>query len=383
MRLVSSLFASALLLAISVTAAPTARANAASVTTSGTTFAIDGKEGYVVGTNVYWLAYQSTDVVDEVMSHLVSAGVKVIRMWGYSEVTTVPTDGSVYFMSFPADQKTATVNTGANGLQHLDYVVSAAEKNGVKLVITLSNKLDAYGGVPAYDSWLGLSGDEAWYTNSDAQNAWNLYAKTLVQRHAASPAIFAWELMNEPRCEKCDTSVITKWATTAAANVKSWDPAHLVSLGDEGFAPDPTKTGSSNPYPFTTTDGIDFTDNLNIKDIDYGTIHLYPSDWSITDNLDAITTQYIQAHAEACKTANKPCMFEEYASPISDLKHVQTVTGWQTLMNKTQGIGGDMIWQFGEMDISAIAGNTDSFTLDYKSSDFKTLLSEHAAGAGM
>lgn len=36
-------------------------------------------------------------------------------------------------------------------------------------------------------------------------------------------------------------------------------------------------TGSDGSYPFTYAEGNDFEKNINIPDIDFGTLHLYPS----------------------------------------------------------------------------------------------------------
>jgi hypothetical protein len=38
-----------------------------------------------------------------------------------------------------------TLNTGANGLPRLDYVVAAAGRYGIKLILTLTNNWDDYG----------------------------------------------------------------------------------------------------------------------------------------------------------------------------------------------------------------------------------------------
>ena len=90
--------------------------------------------------------------------------------------------------------------------------------------------------------------------------------------YKTSTAVFAWELANEPRCNGCATSVITNWATTISAHIKSLDSNHLVTLGDEGFM----NGGGDGSYPYTTAEGVDFVANLKIPDLDYGTFHLYP-----------------------------------------------------------------------------------------------------------
>lgn len=100
--------------------------------TSGTSFVIDGKQQYFAGTNTYWIGFQTNNAdVDLVMKNIASSGMKVLRVWGFNDVTS-ETD-QVYYQSFVNGE--AKINTGANGLERLDYVVKSAEANGVKLII--------------------------------------------------------------------------------------------------------------------------------------------------------------------------------------------------------------------------------------------------------
>ena len=56
-------------------------------------------------------------------------------------------------------------------------------------------------------------------------------------RYADDTNIFAWELLNEPRCEKC-AGALNDWITEMAAYVKSLDPRHMVTPGVDGFYSD-------------------------------------------------------------------------------------------------------------------------------------------------
>jgi mannan endo-1,4-beta-mannosidase len=195
-------------------------------------FSIDGETKYFTGTNAYWLPFQKVDAdVDAVFDHLEQAGLKVLRVWGFNDVNAVPTDGSVYFQVHDTEKGTSIINTGKDGLQRLDYVVSAAEKHGIKLIIPFVNNWKDYGGMNAYVSAYGGSKEE-WYTNEKAQGAYHAYIKAVVSRYKTSPAIFAWELGNEPRCSKCSTDVIYDWAAKTSAYIKSLDPNHMVAIGD-------------------------------------------------------------------------------------------------------------------------------------------------------
>jgi mannan endo-1,4-beta-mannosidase len=197
---------------------------------TGLNFTIDGETNYYAGTNAYWLPFLTDDSdVDLVLSDISSSGLKILRVWGFNDVNTVPSSGTVWFQLL--ENGTATINTGADGLERLDSVVSAAETYDVKLIIPFVNNWDDYGGMDAYVAAFGGS-QTTWYTTTEIQEVYQAYIEAVVSRYSSSSAIFAWELANEPRCTGCDTSVITDWVTTTSAYIKSLDPNHMVTIGD-------------------------------------------------------------------------------------------------------------------------------------------------------
>src|SRR5687767_3350767 len=85
---------------------------------------------------------------------------------------------------------------------HLDRVVAAARKNGLRLIVTLANHWGDYGGVPMYLRWAGLPGDgfgatDRFYSDEKTRAHFKAHVARVVERYADEPAIFAWELMNE------------------------------------------------------------------------------------------------------------------------------------------------------------------------------------------
>jgi len=185
--------------------------------------------------------------------------------------------GTPWFQSLvPGSQP--IINTGPDGLQRLDYVVSAASKRGIKLIIPFVNNWGDYGGMPAYMKYYNLNGgkgNSAWYLSSAAQSQYQAYIKAVVSRYHNSTAIFGWELANEPRCNGCSTAIVTDWAKKTASFIKSLDRNHLVAMGDEGFGLPDEKS-----YPYSFGEGVDFVKNLAIPDLDFGTLHLYPESCS-------------------------------------------------------------------------------------------------------
>ncbi|KAI1378605.1 carbohydrate-binding module family 1 [Hypoxylon crocopeplum] len=333
--------------------------------TDGLLFNIDGVTKYYAGTNSYWISFLTNNAdVDKALDELVQGGHKILRIWGFNDVTSQPGSGTVYFQYLSS--RGSTINTGANGLQRLDYVVSAAEKRGIKLIINFVNNWGDYGGMNAYVTAFGGS-QKTWYTNTAAQTQYKAYIKAVVSRYANSTAIFAWELANEPRCNGCAASVITNWASSSSAYVKSLDPNHMVTLGDEGFG-----LQGDGSYPYQFGEGLDFAANLKIATLDFGTFHLYPSTWG---------TQYdwgngwISAHGAACAAAGKPCLFEEYGSTTD---HCGIEGKWQTTSLATKGLAADLFWQLGTT-LSTGQTHNDGFTIYTGSSEWTCLVTNHIA----
>ncbi|KAI8628845.1 glycoside hydrolase superfamily [Xylariaceae sp. FL1651] len=334
---------------------------------NGLNFQIDGKTGYYAGTNSYWIGFLTNNAdVDKTLDELQAAGLKILRVWGFNDVTSDPGSGTVWFQKLSASG--STINTGTNGLQRLDYVVSAAETRGIKLIINFVNNWSDYGGIPAYVTAFGGS-QTSWFTNTAAQAQYKAYIKAVVSRYASSSAVFAWELANEPRCNGCATSVLTKWATDTSAYIKSLDSKHMVTLGDEGFG---LATDSDGSYPFTYGEGLDFEANLKISTLDFGTFHLYPNSWGTSYNWG---NTWIAAHGAACKAAKKPCLLEEYGAP-SD--HCAIEAPWQATALASSGVSGDLFWQLGTTLSNGQTSN-DGNTIYTGSSDWTCLVTNHVA----
>lgn len=143
----------------------------------------------------------------------------------------------------------------------------------------------------------------------------------------------------------------------------------MVTIGDEGFGidggNDTTYPISDSNYPWTTGAGLNFTQNLAIPTIDFGTYHLYPSSWGETDDW---AQYWITWHATAAAAIGKPVIAEEYGSQT----HADEAS-WQTVYLDTQ-TAGDMFWQYGDTISSGQTAN-DGYTVYYGTSEFTTLVS--------
>ncbi|KAL6233330.1 hypothetical protein BDW75DRAFT_193242 [Aspergillus navahoensis] len=351
---------------ISPSPTPTPSASGSFATTSGIQFVIDGEAGYFPGSNAYWMGYlKNNSDVDLVFDHMAESGLRILRVWGFNDVNTVPTDGSVYFQ-LHQDGK-STINTGEDGLQRLDYVVQSAEEHGIKLIINFVNYWDDYGGMNAYVKAYGAADKTKWFENEDIQAAYQAYVEAVVGRYIDSPAVFAWELANEPRCTGCETSVMHNWIARTSAFIKGLDAKHLVCIGDEGFGLD---TGSDGSYPFQYSEGSDFVAALSIDTIDFGTIHLYPDSWARNNSWGNL---WITSHAAACVAAGKPCLLEEYGVKSN---HCAIEKQWQDTALNATGIAADLYWQYGDT-LSSGPSPDDEITLYYGSEEFECLVTDY------
>ncbi|KAG8094339.1 hypothetical protein GUJ93_ZPchr0012g21312 [Zizania palustris] len=99
------------------------------------------------------------------VSHMFSAaaamGLTVCRTWAFN-------DGAYNAPAFPRQIRRARLQarTRVCTMQALDRVVAEVAQHGVRLILSLANNLDAYGGTRRYVQWaweegVGLTGDGA------------------------------------------------------------------------------------------------------------------------------------------------------------------------------------------------------------------------------
>ncbi|KAJ7776579.1 glycoside hydrolase [Mycena maculata] len=349
------------------------------VTTNGQKFELNGEEYTLVGSNNYWVGLMnfSPAEMSSAFADMAGAGATTSRTWGFDEVTTDP--GIAYYQIW--DGATPTINTGANGLENFDNVVAAAKANGIRLIVTLTNNWNNYGGSDVYvDQILGANQfHDYFYSNAQVIAAYKNYVETFVKRYLDEPTILAWELINEPRCAgststaspNCTTETITNWASELSAFIKSIDSNHLVSVGDEGFFNFP-----NNPnFLYTGDMGVDNVALTTIDTIDFGTFHMYPFDWAQTTDPLGFGDDWIANHTVLVQQAlNKPVILEEFGVIESQLDQVTAYTEWYNDVIK-DGLTGDLIWQAGSTDVE----NANDGYMVFPGTSVYTLLTEHAA----
>ena len=133
------------------------------------------------------------------------------------------------------------------------------------------------------------------------------------------PAVFAWELINEPRCRNCARH-LQDWIEEMAKYVKSLDANHLLSTGQEGFYAAGAKGSvDANPELWALTTGQSFVENHDVPEIDFAVAHLWPDNWgvfSLGGSLgDDFSVDWIRAHErDARELLGKPLVLEEFGA---------------------------------------------------------------------
>lgn len=373
--------------------------------TQGTRFMLDGSPFYYAGTNCYYLTFKSQEAVDSVFKDAEAMGLKVIRVWGNLDVGvktgTTDSEGKpvftnnndgpgekdgIYFQYFDKDLGKPVINEGKDGLQKLDYALYQAEKHGIKLLITFTNYWDAFGGMGQYIKWaqeLGITGlkKDDFYTNETLKGWYKDYVNGLLnhtnpytgRKLKDEPSVFAWELANEPRCNtdaQCRDNILYNWAKEMSEYVKSVDPNHMVSLGDEGFYNKPygyyNEYTTSN-YAFYGAEGVDFEKLMTIDTLDFGTPHLYLDQWGMkhtgTGQDDLL---WFKIHGETCAELGKPVILEEFGltnRTIRDSEYEQWFEVLEGNVYETVEYAGTNYWMIASYIDGALYPDYDQYTV--------------------
>ncbi|OMO67213.1 Glycoside hydrolase, family 5 [Corchorus olitorius] len=353
---------------------------------NGSQLFLDGKPLYVNGWNSYWLMAHSVNENNRPrVSAMLQAGAKmgltVCRTWafndgGYDALQISPGQFDERVFQIPLQHS----HFGAFWItaklwQALDYVIAEARQHGVRLLLSLVNNLQAYGGKTQYVNWawqegVGLSSsNDSFFFDPSIRKYFKNYVVTVLTRkntitgieYRNDPTIFAWELINEPRCMSDPSGdTLQDWLEEMTAFIKSIDKNHLLTIGLEGFyGPKSPKKSTVNPEEWASALGSDFIRNSNIKNVDFTSVHIYPDHWfhhlRFEDKRNYVA-KWMRSHIEDCdKELKKPVMFTEFglSNLNKDFEPSQREQIYRTILDivyksaKKKGSGaGALIWQF-------------------------------------
>ncbi|ONK70091.1 uncharacterized protein A4U43_C05F30140 [Asparagus officinalis] len=292
---------------------------------NGTQFFVDGRAFYVNGWNSWWLMDQAVEDfsrprVREMFQAAARMGLTVCRTWAFN-------DGAYNALQLSLGQFDERV------FQALDYVIVEARRQQIRLLLSLSDDLPSVGGKRQYVKWAWEDGislsssNDSFFFDPSIKSYFKNYLKTILTRknhltgieYRDDPTIFAWELMNEPRCTTDQSGdTLQEWIEDMSKYVKSIDRNHLVTIGLEGFygPRSPPEKLSLNPGEWFSTLGTDFIRNSKISTIDFTSVHIYPDQWMIETELDEKTkyiSKWIISHIEdGERELKKPVLFSEF-----------------------------------------------------------------------
>ncbi|HEV8559840.1 MAG TPA: cellulose binding domain-containing protein [Actinophytocola sp.] len=349
---------------LAVAGAPQAAAGPVFVTRNGSSFDLGGQPFRWGGTNNYYLHYKSQLMVDDVFSDAVAMNLKVLRAWTSLECGGDKPNSAggcsagpdAWTQRWSNALNKPEINTGAGGLQKLDYMLAKANAVGIKLILPFVNNWRDFGGMDQYVTWYGLQFHDQFYTDTRIKQNYRDWISAILNRtntitgvqYKNDPAVFAWELGNEPRCINaslpasgtCTADTLTGWAGEMSTFIKGIDSNHMVSVGDEGFHPG--VGGTAGSWPYNITDGVDHARLTALPNIDFGTYHLYPQGWGQSPAQDW-GTGWINDHNSVGTTLNKPEILEEFGSTDQSTRDA-TYTAWTNALRMGSAGGGFMFW---------------------------------------
>ena len=319
--------------------------------------------------NAYYLQEEATRAlrsgtepahVDETLRKLSGLGVTLVRTNAFNDDPAKVGDTTIQIDPLVFDEV---------ALHGLDVVLARAHASGLRLVLPLGNYWDDFGGTRQYCRWAGLPdpkrGDARFFTDPNVRALYLAWISALLNRvstvdgirYGDHPAVFAWELLNEPRGDGLspDGAQMRAWVDAVASHVKSLAPTHRVAVGEEGF--ETSFAGHDEAFwrdagrDWMFRSGSSFALNTASPWIDVATVHLYPDGWSFPRRLVTRgATRWISEHAAIARGLGKPLLVEELG--LRDDGMVPLLEDRRAWMRavfdamRTTGAAGGGPWQF-------------------------------------
>ncbi|KAL3133352.1 hypothetical protein ABBQ38_007225 [Trebouxia sp. C0009 RCD-2024] len=243
--------------------------------------------------------------------------------------------------------QTAPGQYNEEAFRALDQIIADADAAGAKLILTLTDNWRTDDGLLGYVYWAGGKHPEEFYVNPAVIALYNNHQRAMANRvntitnrkYKDEPAIFAWDLINEPRshcdiakpnatCEAGQTAAIQAWIQQAADNMKLEDPNHMVTVGEEGFYGfgAPAASLATNPNSdstgWATRSGHNFLENHRPASIDFCATHIWTDNWAVnaTDGVNPadFISKWIAQRAADASSLGKPLVIEEFGKQLQD-----------------------------------------------------------------
>ena len=328
----------ALLFVAMFTAFACAQAPSPYVTVQNGQFVRDGKPYTYVGTNFWYGPILASDGRGGNLQRLTKE-LDTLKAIGITNLRVlVGGDGpDGVFSRVDPSLQTAPGVYNDTLLVGLDRFLAELGKRDMQAVLFLNNSWEWSGGYGQYLEW--ATGEKTliplvdgywpfmqqmagFQVCKEAQTLYYNHVRAIVGRtntvtgkpYSQDPAIFSWQLGNEPRCFSDDPAYrdgFIAWMTEAARIIRELDPNHMISTGNEGYR------GCEDDWSLTER-------VASIPGIDYMTIHIWPYNWSwaredaLKEDMPvakAKTSEYIARHYEIARQHGQPLVAEEFGFP--------------------------------------------------------------------
>jgi mannan endo-1,4-beta-mannosidase len=301
---------------------------------------------------------------------------KVVRIWGFYDKDN---NGD------PAIIQYSPGNFNEHALRALDFVLLKAGQYNLRVIITLVNNWEDYGGMNQYIEWLSKTSPSSkliqsqkiiyrslfksensayyryfvngykhddFYSHPIVKEWYKNYVKMILTRtnvykniqYWNDTTIFAWELANEAESSDRSGMLINRWISEMAAFIRAIDINHLIGTGESGFDinsgnySDVKFQYNEQDWIFNGEKGVSFYLNTQNKNIDFGSCHLYREDWNLSIELGKI---WIEDHKNISDILNKPFILCEYGSRKDK---AIAYSEWLKTIEKTSSSGA-LLWQ--------------------------------------
>lgn len=341
---------------------------------------------FYTGTNLHSLAYRywwTREQVDRILKETAAQGFKVIRIWCFND--------SWWSGHLPLQTSPGVFDE--ESWKQWDWVFHRAAIHNVRVICTLSNNWDDYGGKKWWTTKLlgATANKHRFYHSPKVVSAFQAYIEKWVNRvntfngmvYKNDPVIFSWQLQNEPAATQYEGSgkpfpslqpgtILRNWVCRMSSYIRSLGARQMISVGDQGYRSD----GRSNLPTFNWVNGgytgVDFVGNLACADISFGTVHYYPRAWGVPGwNASYWARDFLADRAEIAAFLKKPITLEEFGLMIDpayvDRLFLYTQIRRTALFHRYAGF---MIWEAWPTSVLA-AGNP--MVINYAANEFKVM----------
>ncbi|MBP3547776.1 MAG: cellulase family glycosylhydrolase [Alistipes sp.] len=227
-------------------------------------------------------------------------------------------------------------------LAGLDYLMMELGKRDMTAVLYFNNAWEWSGGYTQYVAWANnepvlVPRVDGWFSynefagefvrNERAKQMFYDHLRYIITRtnrytgvkYIDDPAIFSWQISNEPRAFSSKTQdnkeAFAEWLAESARLIRELDPNHMISTGSEGF--------------YGCEWDMELCERIHaIEEISYINCHVWPYNWKwlrgdhMTEDLEQScenTKEYIDMHIELAEKINKPLVVEEFGMPRDNM----------------------------------------------------------------